>query len=793
MKKPLIILFLGFFAFSLAQIQLKIFDERNRTPLYNAEIKCDNQILGRSDKNGEFTINNSCSNLEINAIGYRTEFTEVSSSKEILMEKSDSKVTEIQEIVLSDKSDKRALEILRKVNQNYKDNSPKSLDSYSFKSYDKIFMDIDEDSLVVVKQFLEANANKKIKDSLGNDDSFILKNKAFLWERAQEFLYSSQYGEKINILDNRISGLKQPIYELISFQSNRNTIPRQLKEENRGLYRFFLTDTIEIDNRETYVIRFREVTDKSPKNKRKFNGFIYVDAQTYGLKKIEKHSKNKSDGSISSTWKFYQGKWFLAEENIKLKMGKMSMQNHVDKDTTKHKNLELPAFAFLRSKYFDFKSPIEEKKSDFKGYTFSVKSTDGSLLDQYRTDSLSLRDRNTYVFMDSLGTKYNIDRKAGILTGLINGSIRVNKIDFALDEIINYNSYEGFRVGLKAKLNEKFHKNISPEGYFAYGFKDDKWKYGFAVDYRTSLEKNAVLRAEFSDDVMPSGEFNRRMWNFRLRMMNYGNNLNNDKYYNSKGGKLTYLNDITNGISLIVGLARYRETALFNYQFQDQGFSFENFKTQITLKFSPNSTNIMTPQGKSIVDQRYPELYFNYEQGLKMFGGDLTYGRFDMLFIHNFKTFIGTTGFRVYGGLTVGETPIWNHFTMNGLASQKSINFNLTSFLGFATLEGGKYYNDKFVNLYLTHKIPWYFKSFGQNVSNFDLVWRGAIGNMKNPEYHDFDFQKLDHLYQEVGLEWNNFLSSYFNLGLFYRVGHYISPKFRENFAIQFKLKLLEF
>ena len=64
---------------------------------------------------------------------------------------------------------------------------------------------------------------------------------------------------------------------------------------------------------------------------------------------------------------------------------------------------------------------------------------------------------------------------------------------------------------------------------------------------------------------------------------------------------------------------------------------------------------------------------------------------------------------------------------------------------------------------------------------------------MKNKEFHQFEFEKLDHLYNELGLEWNNFLSSQFNLGFFYRVGYYSSPKFKDNFAIQFKLKLLGF
>ncbi|MFP7657385.1 hypothetical protein [Chryseobacterium proteolyticum] len=83
-------------------------------------------------------------------------------------------------------------------------------------------------------------------------------------------MYSKKYGEKINILDNRISGLKQPIYEMIALQqSNRDRIPNQVKQENRGLYRYFLTDTLELDGRKNFVIRFREVNYKKSDKKKK--------------------------------------------------------------------------------------------------------------------------------------------------------------------------------------------------------------------------------------------------------------------------------------------------------------------------------------------------------------------------------------------------------------------------------------------------------------------------------------------------------------------------------------------
>lgn len=804
MKRVLALLFLMISFFGFTQSRIKVIDENDQKPISNAKISCEGKVLGFTDTQGTLEFKSSCSTLEIQAEKYQKEVVSVEADMEVSLLKKASKTTDIEEVVIEDRSDPRAIEILKKVNRLFKDNSPKSLDSYTFKSYEKISLDIDQDSINQFNQFFNDTQffkKKREKDSLNNISAkqIFSKSKLFLWERAQEFLYSKQYGEKINILDNRISGLKQPIYEMIAIQqSNRDKIPNQIKQENRGLYRFFLSDTIEVNGRKTFVIRFREVNYKKPDKRRKYNGAIYIDTETYGIQKIENFSKNKNDGIITSTWIFYNNKWFLAQEKVKLRMSRVAMEEENKEKTEEHPEKKdrtsFGTYAFLTSTYFDFRSPIEENRNDFKGYTFSVKNADGHLLDQYRTDPLTERESNTYTTIDSLGKKYNIDSKAKILTGLINGQIRMGIVDFAVDEIVNYNLYEGFRLGLKAKLNETFNPYFSPDYYFAYGFKDDKWKYGIGLDIKTSLDKNSFFRAEYYNDVTASGEFYRRLWNFKMRTMNYGNNINNDKYYHYRGASLSYLNDVTNGLTLVFAAKRNIEEAKFDYEFRGKGGEFDNFNTLFTLKYSPNSTNIMTPQGKSIIDQKYPELYFNYEQSYKVLGGDFNYTRFDALFVHNFKTMLGTTGFRLYGGIVLGEAPIWKHFTMNGLASpRKDFNFNFTSYLGFATLEGGKYYNDKFVAYYFTHKLPLYFKSFGQNISSFDFVLRGTIGDMKHPEYHEFKFRKLDHLYQEVGLEWNNFLSSYFNLGLFYRVGYYTTPNFKQNFAIQFKLKLLEF
>jgi len=808
-------LFALLFFISLAlfgQSKITVFSTGDRVPLANAEIHCNQKLAGKTDKNGVLNFKTKCRKVSVKAAGYYEDDVVVDKIMEVALSKTDPKTQSIEGVIIADKSDPRALAILKKVNDNYKANSPKSLDSYTFKSYEKISFDLDEDSIQLYNQSLDkiidslktlpkpVQTAEQKKDSLETESVMKLagQSKLFLWERASEFLFSKKYGEKVNILDNRISGLQQPVYELLSLRSNRNQIPREIREENRALYRFFLTDSIMIDGRKNYVIRFRQADYKKPVQRRKFNGYLYIDAENYALKKIESNSKVKSDGSITSIWTPIDNKWFLLHENLKLKTGSTQFDPVDSKDNNekngKKAGKKFGSYVYVRADYFDFKTNADLEAKKFSGYSLSVQNSDGSTLDQYRTDSLSAREKLTYTKIDSVGQKYKLDQKLGVLSSFLDGNIRFGKVDFDAVQLFKYDLYEGVRLGAGIKTNEKFNKYISPDAYVGYGFKDHNWKYGAGIDVKTTLEKTSFFRAEYYNDVKAAGRFNEDLWNFKMKVLNGGIDASNDRFYGFEGFKLSYQTDLSNALTMRISAKKDQEEAKFIYGFKDRGFQFGNFATQMTLKYTPRSKSMMTPSGKRTYDQKYPEFYFNYEQALKTLGGDFNFSRFDFLAQHQLKTKAGLTGIRLFTGMTTGEAPIWHQFAINGLETESAaFNFNFTSYLGFATMEAGKYYDDKFVGYYFTHRIPFYFKTFGKTTSSFNLLYKGISGDMKNPEFHQFKFEKLDHLYQEVGFETNHILGTPFDLGLFYRVGHYATDSFKDNFAVQLKLSLLGF
>lgn len=818
-------LYFTFFLFTttflFSQSKLKVYSSDNQKPIKGAKVYCNDKLLGHTDENGLLNFTTKCTKVDVEANQFIGDEVLVDKTMEIALDKESSKTRDIEAVTLTNESDPRALAILNKVFRSFKDNSPNALDSYSYKSYEKMSFDLDQDSINDYSQFIASRKDslsklsnralptkeKEKKDSIEGEKamSVFAESKMFLWERATQFLYSKKFGEKINVLDNRISGLQEPIYEMITLRSNRNKVPREVLPENHSLYRYFLTDSITIDGRENYVIRFRQVDYKTPVNKRKYNGYLYIDKATYAIKKIESNSKIKSDGSITSIWIPINNKWFLKSENLKIRMGSSTFSTVAKKnnETTEEKKERLNKvkkfgnYAYMKADYFDFETPVSLKSSQFNGYTMDVKNTDGSTLYRYRTDSLTTREKLTYIKIDSLGKNYNLDRKARIITGLMRAKITVGMVD--IDPLqTKYNRYEGFRLGAGFKLNEKFNRYISPDFYLAYGFKDRARKYGAGVDFKTTLDKNSYFRLEYFKDVAAAGKFSQYLWNTKMILNNNGVSIFNNKYYQYEGFRLGYEIDLSNSLTLNISAKRQTEETGFAYLYLGEDRKYKNFSSLATVKFSPNNKNVMTPYGKYTFDQNFPEVYLNYEQAYKTFGGELNYSRFDMLFRHQFQSVLGTTGTRLYGGYYLGKAPIWHLFDMGGLDSGKNTgflsNFNLTTYLGFATMTAGKYYNDKFAGYFFSHRIPWYFKSFGKNTSSFDIVYKGIIGDMKHPEYHQFDeFSPLDHLYQEVGLEYNNFLSTRFNLGLFYRVGHYMTSEFKDNFAIQLKYNLLEF
>src|SRR5690625_6909617 len=79
----------------------------------------------------------------------------------------------------------------------------------------------------------------------------------------------------------------------------------------------------------------------------------------------------------------------------------------------------------LTTSFKDINSPVAFDRSEFKGYETEIdfSSVDKSdvVLEQYRDEILTEMEKNTYVKIDSIGQKYNMDRSIRLMRMLSSG------------------------------------------------------------------------------------------------------------------------------------------------------------------------------------------------------------------------------------------------------------------------------------------------------------------------------------------------------------------------------------
>ena len=172
MTRLLFPLFLFFTALVFGQTQLKVFNKTTKQPIYSAAVYCDDELLGKTDLNGTLSFKTKCKKVEILASNFEDVLAEVRNTMEVAMQPLAEKRGNIDRVIINDKSDPRALKILDELNKRAKENSPKSLDSYNFKSYTKFSLDLDKDSIDIYKNFLAAR-----KDSISKVDQNGFKQK----------------------------------------------------------------------------------------------------------------------------------------------------------------------------------------------------------------------------------------------------------------------------------------------------------------------------------------------------------------------------------------------------------------------------------------------------------------------------------------------------------------------------------------------------------------------------------------------------------------------------------------
>ena len=128
-----------------------------------------------------------------------------------------------------------------------------------------------------------------------------------------------------------------------------------------------------------------------------------------------------------------------------------------------------------------------------------------SILNASRKDSLTQAEKNTYNSMDSLSRAKHLDYKIKLIKKLYDTKIPAGIVDLDLRWLYNVNNYEGQRLGMGIRTNNKLSGFVAFEVFGGYGWKDDKLKYGGEITLDLDKYNEGQLRLSYLNDLKETG------------------------------------------------------------------------------------------------------------------------------------------------------------------------------------------------------------------------------------------------------------------------------------------------
>ncbi|MBC7440057.1 MAG: carboxypeptidase-like regulatory domain-containing protein [Flavobacterium sp.] len=812
-----------FFFFSLslqAQFHVNgiIKDFTTKKALPFASISNKNGVSTIADVDGKFNFmaNSQQETFTISYIGYEPKTITIFETNSFFTIYLLPKIVALDEVAISNTNVANA--IITKVILKKQNNNPqKKLRAFQFKTYGKLLVTANPDSIVgkIDTLFINTANKKKISKIDSSDYKFkkiIDKQHLFLTEKVSLFQFKNPL-LKETILGIKMAGFKEPIYEFLSFNLQSFSIYDEkyelfetkykspISKNALNEYRYKILDATFIDNRKVLVLYFKS------KSSNGLEGLLYIDNENYAIAKAVLRIRGILDiaGIHEFTYLPEEKLWFPARNNFKLVKGKSKESTKIlggriefaaENDETNTKKTASD-FTYISSEIHVFDLKINpnlkiSKSSIAIEVQDNANNRDNEFWNQNRIDSLDSRSERTYTVLDSIITKKKIEKKIIFGRRVINGYVPFGPVDFDLRYLLSYNNFEGFRVGIGGITNETFSKKVRIEGYTAYGLKDENIKYNLGTGVRVGNYSNTWIGGSYTDDIREIASTNFAT-DKRVFKIYDSRPINISTFFNYKTWRGYIETKIIPKTDAIWQLSQSVINPLFNYAFNYNGNLYTRFMmttTMLSLQWNPFSDFMQTQNGKIEYEKRYPKFAFQFTKSLSNFGGnDFDFGKIDARIEYEKKYLNGQkSAFLIQAGYAFGALPLTH------LYNTSPNNLNIDKLLQRITIAGKNsfetmYFNEFFSSEYVMFQLKHGFKRvelFSKVKPTLVLVSRMAWGTMQHPERHiGIDYKTLEQGFFESGIEMNQIYKG-FGLTGFYRYGANQLPRLEDNLTVKF-------
>lgn len=795
-----------------------VIDSITREPLAFVNIITDNSGQGTVtsiDGNFRFNLNSPPEKLVFSYVGYLQktfELTEVANLNRLIVELSP-KAYDLNEVYIFP-GENPAHRIIKLVSENRRNNNPERISSFSYLSYDKIIFTVDLDSLAEPKK--QKNRRRMVQDiseypeedySDTNARKIIEKHHLMLMESisTRRFMYPDK--EKEEIIASRVSGFKKPSFILMArqFQSfsfygdfisiSEKKYLNPISPGSTDKYFFLLEDTMFTERKDTiFIISFR------PKRGKNFNGLsgvLYINSYKWAVQNVIAEAYEQQNELISmkiqQKYDLVDDYWFPVQLNTNM------IFNNVVAETNTRK---MKVIGIGKSYLLNIRINPELERKDFDNVYIDVNRHAHQMPEEYwqryRVDTLSAKERVTYRIVDSIGILKNFDRTFNNLETIMTGYLPGRFFNLDIRSIIDYNSYEGWRLGMGGFTSKNVSEFFALGGHFAYGLRDQAWKYGISLSFNIYSKHQINLKLCYLDDLEEAGDYKflenikpLSSESFRKYMIK-----NMDLVTRTQAGlswrMLKYLNT-----NFFVRTSITRPSTLYMYSVTTESpklmineFNFTEFG--IKTRYAFNEGFMKTPGGNTFsLGTKYPVFYLNITKGVRFLNGTFDFFRIESGIS---KTFVlrrfGDSKIVFNGGVVRGKVPYSRLYAGNG-----SFNgFNVETENSFATMRFNEFLSDRFISLYYKHNFGRLLFRTSKFKPEIAVVNNIGFGWLSNREYHNnIDYKTLEKGFFESGLLFNNLITRKmfgYGVGLFYRYGPYSFARIGENFAVKLTLTI---
>ena len=408
--------------------------------------------------------------------------------------------------------------ILKKLDSRLSANDPENGPDWHSRLYTRIELDATNTEDLFKLGFIE----KSIGDIRKYSDTSAVTGKSFIpvmiSENLSDVYHLQEPGTRKEIMrSSRISGVEEDNF-LRQFTGGyllhtnfykpsisvfNLDIPNPAAAYSNIFYNYFLVDSLQVDGRKTYVLRFHP---KKLVTSPALDGEMHIDAEDFGIRSV--HAALSEASNVNwlrhvnidiSNRRLPDGRWFYDEESLFLDLS-LTMRN----------SSRILSFLGRRLLHYDLPdmgpiSDSEALEAKTPVVMTHVQSGDDAYWDSARPVPLSEREQGIYSMVDEIQQRrfYKVTEK--VAESLITSYIPVKEwgMDFGRwARTIVFNDVEGFRLQLGGRTRKELTEKVRVGGYVSYAFKSKTWGWQVETElmFRRDMTRKLTLMAQ--DDVM---------------------------------------------------------------------------------------------------------------------------------------------------------------------------------------------------------------------------------------------------------------------------------------------------